>query len=87
MSLDYGLLLEHTKQFDDDQLNQDYQILQFIINMFGGLKNLFLFILNDPTKFTSKQLYQLKSFILESQKAHDIITIIKMMMMIINIIY
>ena len=41
--------------------------------MFGGFKNLLLFIFNDPTKFTSKQLYHLRSFILESQKAHDII--------------
>ena len=67
----FGLWIEtraQPKQFNDDELNQDSQIFQFIIDMFGGFKNMFLFILNDPTKFTSKQLYQLRSAILELQK-------------------
>ena len=61
------------KQFNDEQLNQNSQILQFILNMFGGWKNVLLFILNNKDNFRFDQLHQLRDIILESQQKNNII--------------
>lgn len=62
------------QSFDDEQLNQDSVILQFILKMFGGWKGTLLFILNDKEKFRYNQLHKLREVILESQESNNIMT-------------
>ena len=59
------------KQLKDDELNESSKLLHGILEMFGGWKKLLLFMLNDRTKFSWKQLYQLQKIILESQEYNN----------------